>query len=67
MKYQDNKFYIEVRSPKYTIIDGKIYRETSTPKSLKTRYETMNGVKLDKGINVVELDDGTLNIVNSKK
>ena len=27
----------------------------------------MNGVKLDKNLNVVELDDGTLQIVDLKK
>ena len=32
----------------------------------KTRYEVMNGVKLEKNLNVIELDDGTLQIQNSK-
>ena len=48
MKYINNKFYTEVNNPKYIINDGKILRETSPPKSLKSKYEVMNGVKLDK-------------------
>ena len=67
MKYLNNKFYTEVNNPKYIINDGKILRETTEPKSLKTKYELMNGVKLDKNLNVVELDDGTLQIVDLKK
>ena len=50
MKYINNKFYTEVDNPKYIINDGKILRETSPPKSLKSKYEVMNGVKLDKKI-----------------
>ena len=64
MKYLNNKFYTEVKNPKYIINDGQILRETTEPKSLKTKYELMNGVKLDKNLNVVELDDGTLQIVD---
>ena len=67
MKYLNNKFYTEVNNPKYIINDGQILRETTEPKSLKTKYELMNGVKLDKNLNVVELDDGTLQIVDLKK
>ena len=67
MKYINNKFYTEVNNQKYIINDNKIYRETVAPKSVKTRYEVMNGVKLEKNINVIELDDGTLQIQNSKK
>ena len=47
MKYINNKFHTEVNNPKFIIIDGKVLRETSPPKSLKTKYEVMNGVKLD--------------------
>ena len=39
MKYLNNKFYTEVNNDKYIINDGKIYRETVAPKSIKTRYE----------------------------
>ena len=67
MKYLNNKFYTEVNNPKYIINDGQILRETTEPKSLTTKYELMNGVKLDKNLNVVELDDGTLQIVDLKK
>ena len=67
MKYLNNKFYTEVNNDKYIINDGKIYRETVPPKSLKTRYEIMNNIKLDKNLNVIELDDGTLQIQESKK
>ena len=67
MKYLNNKFYTEVNNPKYIINDGQILRETTEPKSLKTKYEHLNGVKLDKNLNVVELDDGTLQIVDPKK
>ena len=63
MKYINNKFYTEVDNPKYIINDGKILRETSPPKSLKSKYEVMNGVKLDKKSNIIELDDGSLHIV----
>ena len=48
MKYINNKFYTEVNNPKYIINENKILRETSSPKSLKTKYEVMYGVKLDK-------------------
>ena len=58
MKYLNNKFYTEVNNPKYIINDGQILRETTEPKSLKTKYEHLNGVKLDKNLNVVELVDG---------
>ena len=67
MKYLNNKFYTEVKNDKYIINDGKIYRETIAPKSLKTKYEIMNGVKLEKNLVVIELDDGTLQIQESKK
>ena len=63
MKYINKKFYTEVNNPKYIINDGKILRETSPPKSLKSKYEVMNGVKLDKKSNIIELDDGSLHIV----
>ena len=63
MKYINNKFYTEVNNPKYIINDGKILRETSPPKSLKSKYEVMNGVKLEKKSNIIELDDGSLHIV----
>ena len=63
MKYINNKFYTEVNNPKYIINDGKILRETSPPKSLKSKYEVMNGVKLDKKSNIIELDDGSFHIV----
>ena len=63
MKYINNKFYTEVNNPKYIINDGKILRETSPPKSLKSKYEVMNGVKIDKKSNPIELDDGSLHIV----
>ena len=45
----------------------KIFRETVAPKSLKTRYEAINNVKLDKNKTVVELDDGSLVLVDFKK
>ena len=48
MKYIDDKFYTEVYNPKYIISVDEILRETSPPKSLKTKYEAMYGVKLDK-------------------
>ena len=47
MKFIDNKCYTEVNNPKYSINDDKILRETSTPKSLKTKYEIMYGVKVE--------------------
>ena len=53
MKYINNKFYIEVNNPKYIINDDKILRETSPPKSLKTKYEAMYGVKVDKKIKLL--------------
>ena len=63
MKYINNKFYTEGNNPKYIINDGKVPRETSPPKSLKYRYEVMNGVQLDKKSNTIEIDDGSLHIV----
>ena len=50
MKYMNNKFYTEGNNPKYIINDGNVLRGTSPPKSLKSKYEDMNGVKLDKKI-----------------
>ena len=63
MKYINNKLYTEVNNPKYIINDGKVLRETSPPKSLKSKYEVMNGVKLDKKSIIIELDDGSFHIV----
>ena len=48
MKDLNNKFYTEVINPKFIMNDGKVLRETSPPRSLKSKYEVMNGVKLDK-------------------
>ena len=48
MKYLNNKFYTECKNDKYIIQEGKIFRETVAPKSLKTRYEAINNVKIDK-------------------
>ena len=33
---------------------------------LKQKYEIMNGVKLEQNLVVIELDDGTLELQNSK-
>ena len=67
MKYLNNKFYTEYTNDKYIIHENKIFRETVTPKSLKTRYEDINNVKIDKNKTVIELDDGSLVLVDSKK
>ena len=40
--------------------------ETKMPKSLKTRYEVLFNTKLTKSQSVVELDDGTLQLVDSQ-
>ena len=40
--------------------------ETKMPKSLKTRYEVMFDTKLTKTQTVVELDDGTIQLMDSK-
>ena len=40
--------------------------ETKIPKSLKTRYEVMFDTKLTKTQMVVELDDGTLQLLESQ-
>ena len=67
MKYLNNKFYTERSNDKYIIHENKIFRETVAPKSLKTRYKAINNVKLDKNETVIELDDGSLVLVDSKK
>ena len=68
MKYIDNKFYTEVNNPKKIINDDKILRETSTPKSLKTKYEVMYGVKVDrKNKVIIELDGGSFQVIETKK
>ena len=64
MKYINNKFYKELENEKYIIHDGKIMFETKMPKSLKTRYEVMFNTKLTKTQTVVELDEGTLQVLH---
>ena len=44
----NNKFYIEVNNPKFIFSENETLRETSPPKSLKTKSELMNGGKLEK-------------------
>ena len=66
MKYINGKFYKELENEKYIIHDGKIMFETKMPKSLKTRYEVMFNTKLSKTQTVVELDDGTLKLLESQ-
>ncbi len=46
IKYINNRFYTEVKNEKYIIQDGKFLRETVTPKSIRTRYEVINYVRL---------------------
>ena len=66
MKYINNKFYIELKNEKYIIYDGKIIFKTKMPKTLKTRYEFMFNTKSSKTQSSVELDDGTLQLTDSK-
>ena len=66
MKYINGKFYRELENEKYIIHDGKIMFETKMPKSLKTRYEVIFNTKITKTQSVVELDDGTLKLLDSK-
>ena len=66
MKYINGKFYKELENEKYIIHDGKIMFETKMPKSLKTRYEVIFNTKLTKTQTVVELDDGTLQLLESQ-
>ena len=66
MKYLNNKFYTEYTNDKYIIHENKIFRETVAPKSLKTKHEAMNNTKIDKNKTVIELDDGSLVLVDSK-
>ena len=66
MKYINGKFYKELDNEKYKIHDGKIMIESKIPKSLKTRYEIMFDTKLTKTQTVVELDDGTLQLMESQ-
>ena len=66
MKYINGKFYKELENEKYIIHDGKIMFETKMPKSLKTRYEVIFNTKITKTQSVVELDDGTLELLDSQ-
>ena len=66
MKNINNKFYEDFENEKYTIHDGKIKFKTKMPESLKTIYEVMFNTKLSKTQSVVELDDSTLQIIDSK-
>ena len=66
MKYINGNFYEELENEKYIIHDGKIMFETKMPKSLKTRYEIMFDTKLTKAQTIVELDDGTLQLMESQ-
>ena len=63
-KYLNNKFYSEVKNEKYIIHDGKIFRETVIPKSLKTQYEAIYDMKVHKGKTVNQLEDGSLVLVD---
>ena len=67
MKYLNNNFYTECKNDKNIIQEGKVFRETVAPKSLKTRNEAISNVKQDKNKTVIELDDGSLVLVDSKK
>ena len=68
MKYLNNKFDTECKNDEYIIQEeGEIFRETVAPKSLKTRFEAIDDVKLEKNKAVIELDDGSLVLVDSKK
>ena len=67
MKYLNNKFYTDCKNDKDIIQEDKIFRETVAPRSLKTRYEATNNVKLEKNKTVIELDDGSLVLNDSKK
>ena len=66
MKYINAKFYKELENEKYIIHDGKTMFETKMPKSLKTRYEVIFNTKITKTQSVVELDDGTLKLLDSQ-
>ena len=66
MKYINGKYYKELENEKYIIHDGKIMFETKMPKSLKTRYEVIFNTKLAKTQTVVELDDGTLKLLETQ-
>ena len=66
MKYINGKFYKELENEKYIIHDGKIMFETKMPKSLETRYEVIFNTKLSKTQSLVELDDGTLKLLDSQ-
>ena len=67
MKYINDKFYIEVNNPKYIINDRTILRETTVPKSSKTKFEILRDVKPEKILKMIEFDDGTLQIIELKK
>ena len=66
MKKINYKFYGEVNNEKHIIHDGKIMFETKIPKLLKTRYELMFKTNLTKTQSIEELDDGTLQLIDSK-
>ena len=67
MKYLNNKLYKELENKKCIIHDGKVLLETKMPKPLRTRYEVMFNRKLTNTQSVVELDDGTLQLVCSQE
>ena len=64
MKYLNNKFYTYCSNDKYIVHENKIFRETVAPKSLKTLYEAINIVKINENETVIELDDGSLVLVD---
>ena len=42
MIYLNEKFYTEIKNENYIPHNNKIYRLTNTPKSLKSRHQTIN-------------------------
>ena len=66
MIYLNEKFFTEIKNEIYIIHNNKIYRQTSFPKSLKTRYELINNTKIPKNKIVILSENGELNLAGYK-
>ena len=64
MIYLNGKFFTEIKNENYIIHDNKIYRQTNTPKSLKTRYQLFHITKIPKNKTVILTENNELTLID---